>query len=201
MRRAVVLALLIGCGGSSSNPPDAAVPADVAIDGPSLPVFRNPVATPDTELALQALQLLGAQVSGTNPSSCNGCHGMTQQHLRYWRALSDTSMTNCLTDLNVTSQQSAVHMIDCLRSMPTLPTSDFATKNLGIFATAARLPWFAYTFWKAYGDGYEAKLATFQAESGMPKEGVTPLTQPQFDIIAEWFARGLPGLEIGRAHV
>ena len=185
---------MIGCGGSSSNPPDAG-PADSAIDGPTLPVFRNPVSTPDNQLALEALQLLGAQVSGTNTSSCNGCHGMTKQHLRYWRALSDTSMSTCLTDLNVTSQQSAIHMIDCMRSMPTLPTSDFATKNLGIYATAARLPWFAYTFWMAYGDGYEAKLAEFQAQSGMPKEGVTPLTQPQFDIIAEWFVRGLPGLE------
>ncbi len=194
MRRAVLFVLLFGCGGSSSNPPDA-VPADVAIDAPTVPVFRNPVTTPDNELALQALQLLGAQVSGTNPSSCNGCHGMTKQHLRYWRALSDTSMTTCLTDLQVTSQQSAMQMIDCMRSMPTLPTSDFATKKLGIFATAARLPWFAFTFWRAYGDGYEAKLATFQAMAGMPKEGVTPMTQPQFDIIAEWFARGLPGLE------
>ncbi|CAN5919029.1 hypothetical protein BH11MYX3_BH11MYX3_28150 [soil metagenome] len=158
-------------------------------------MFRNPVALPDDQLATQALQLLGAQVSGANTSSCNGCHGMTKQHLRYWRALSDTSMTTCLTDLSVSSQQSARQMIDCMRSMPTLPDSDFATKKLGIYATAARLPWFAYTFWMAYGDEFPTKLAQFQAESGMPKEGVTPLTQPQFDIVAEWFVRGLPGLD------
>ena len=194
MRLVLVLALVIGCGGSSSNPPDAG-PADSSIDAPALPVFRNPVTLPDAQLATQALQLLGAQVSGTNPSSCNGCHGMTKQHLRYWRALSDTSMATCLTDLSVSSQQSARQMIDCMRSMPTLPESDFATKNLGIYATAARLPWFAYTFWKAYGDEGPTKLAQFQAEAGMPKNGVTPLTQPEFDIVAEWFVRGLPGLD------
>ena len=193
MRRALLFALMIGCGGSSATP-DAG-PADASIDAPTVPVFRNPVTLPDDQLALQALQLLGAQVSGTNTSSCNGCHGMTKQHLRYWRALSDTSMANCLTDLSVASQASAVQMIDCLRAMPTLPASDFATKKLGIYATAARLPWFAYTFWMAYGDEGPAKLAQFQAMSGMPKEGVTPLTQGQFDIVAEWFARGLPGLD------
>ena len=195
MRRAIVLVWLIGCGGSSSTPPDAEVPADVSFDAPTLPVFRNPVATPDAQLALQALQLLGAQVSGTNPSSCSGCHGMTKQNLRYWRALSDTSMTSCLTDLNVTTQQSAMSMIDCMRAMPTLPASDYDTKKLGIYAIAAKLPWFTYTFWKAYGDGYATQLAQFQAEAGMPKGAITPLTQPEFDIVAEWFARGLPGLE------
>ena len=87
-------------------------------------------------------------------------------------------------------------MIDCMRAMPALPDSDFDTKKLGIYATAARLPWFAYTFSMAYGDADgPAKLAEFQAMAAMPKEGVVPLTQPQFDIIAEWYARGLPGLE------
>lgn len=187
-------ALVLGCGGGSSTPEDAG-PQDAPIDAPVAPVFRNPVALPDDQLAVQALQILGAQVAGTNPASCSGCHGMTKQHLRYWRALSDTTMTSCLTDLSVSTQASAVHMIDCLRAMPTLPDSDFATTKVGIYATAARLPWFAYAFSMAYGDQAPAKLAQFQAEAGMPKNGVVPLTQPQFDIVAEWYVRGLPWLE------
>ncbi len=197
MRHAIVLGMVLatGCGGGgSSDAPDAG-PADSSIDAPTLPVFRNPVNLPDDQLAAQALQLLGADVPGASTTSCNGCHGMTKQSLRYWRALSDTSMTSCLTDLNVSSQQSALQMIDCMRSMPTLSTSDFSTKKVGIFSTASTLPWFAYTFWMAYGDEGPAKLALFQAEAGMPKEGITPLTQPQFDIVAEWFIRGLPALE------
>ena len=194
MRRAFLLAFLIACHGSS-NGPDAG-PADAAIDAPVVPVFRNIVTLPDSQLALQALQLLGAPVSGATAASCNGCHGVTKQHLRYWRALSDTAMTTCLTDLNVSSQASARQMIDCMRAMPTLPGSDFSTKKLGVYATASRLPWFKYTFWMAYGDvDGPTQLAEFQAMAGMPKEPIVPLTQAQFDIVAEWYARGLPGLD------
>ncbi len=198
MRRTLVLVLLFAaCGGSSATtPPDAApAEADAALDAPVAPVFRNPVSLPDDELALQALQLLGAGVTGAQPNSCNGCHGLTRQHLRNWRVLSDTAMTSCLTDLQVSSQANALRMIDCVRAMPAIPTSDFDTKKLGIFATAAKLPWFAYTFWIAYGDAGPAKLAEFQAMAGMPKPGVPELTQAQFDIVAEWFVRGLPKLD------
>jgi len=191
MRRLLLVAL-VGCGSShSGNSPDAA-PPDVAIDAPVAPVFRNPVTLPDDQLAQQALTILGASGGGTE---CNACHGMTRQHLRYWRALTDTSMSSCLTDLAVTSQQSAQQMIDCLRTMPSVPTSDFAVQHLGVAAAAARLPWFQYTFWRAYGDQGQAKLADFIAQAGMPKDTVPPLTQPQFDIVAEYFARGLPMLD------
>jgi hypothetical protein len=194
MRRNLVVVLLVAACGGSSATPDAG-PADASIDAPVLPVFRNPVSLGDSELALQALQILGAGVSGAATNSCNGCHGITKQHLNTWRALSDTARINCLTDLQVSSQANAQRMIDCIRAMPALPDSDFATSKLGIYSTAAKLPWFAYTFWKAYGADGPAKLAAFQAMAGMPKPGVPDLTQEQFDIIAEWFVRGLPKLD------
>ena len=185
MHRAFVVLVLVACGGSSKDNPDAG-PPDSSIDAPSLPAFRNPVNLDDTTLATQALQIL----SGT----CNQCHGMTRQNLRYWRGLSDTSMASCLTDLQVTTTESAQQMIDCMRSMPALPGSDFSTKKLGVYSTATRLPWFQYLFWKAYGDAGAEKLADLNSHAGMPKEG-TPLTQEQFDIVAEWYVRGLPMLE------
>jgi hypothetical protein len=201
MRRLLVLAL-IGCGSHHGDKvpdaapmPDVAVdaPVDVAIDAATLPVFRNPVNLPDDQLASQALQILGA--TGTNQQTCRACHGVTRQYLRYWRALTDTTMSSCLTDLQVTTQQSAQQMIDCLRMTPSMPDSDFAADHLGIAAAAARLPWFQYTFWKAYGAEAPAKLADFITQVGMPKAPVPPLTQGQFDIIAEYFARGLPQLD------
>ena len=194
MRRLLVLAL-IGCGSHHADKlPDAAPPApDVAIDAPMVPVFRNPVNLPDDQLATQALEILGA--TGTNQQTCRQCHGMTRQYLHYWRALTDTAMSSCLTDLAVTTQQSAEQMIDCMRMMPSDPDSDFATQHLGIAAAAARLPWFQYTFWKAYGEQGQAKLADFITQAGMPKATVPPLTQGQFDIVAEYFARGLPQLD------
>ncbi|MDB4963060.1 MAG: putative glycoside hydrolase [Myxococcales bacterium] len=191
-RSVVVLAFVVACGGGSDTP-DAG-PADAAADAPTLPAFRNAVTLPDNELALQSLQILGAAVPGTHTDSCNGCHGLTKQRLRYWRALSDTSMTSCLTDLQVSSAQSAQTMLDCMREMPTLATSDYQTKKLGIYSTAARLPWFQYAFWVAYGDD-TTQLTTFQNHAGMPKDGLPSLTQSQFDLVAEWFVRGLPLLD------
>ncbi|HLL24624.1 MAG TPA: hypothetical protein VK427_20975, partial [Kofleriaceae bacterium] len=199
MRRALVLLLIAagGCGGSKDNPQrDASPPPpppDVAIDAAIAPVFRNAVTLSDADLAQQALQIMGAPVPGAQAASCNTCHGLTRQNLRYWRSLSDTSMARCFTDLDVASAESARAMIDCMRAMP-MATADFATKKLGIYSTAANLPWFQYVFWKAYGDAGPAKLAELQAMAGMPK-GLTPMTQGQFDILAEWYVRGLPMLD------
>jgi hypothetical protein len=193
MRRLVVVIAIAACGSSHGDGPDAAV--DAAIDAPMAPVFRNPVSLPDDQLATEALKILGANVSGA-AQNCEGCHGMTRQRLRYWRALSDTAMSSCLTDLSVATQESAQKMIDCTRTMVDVPTSDFATQKLGIYATAVKLPWFAFTFWRAYGDEGAAKLAEFQQAIGMPKDGGgMPLTQEQFDIVAEWFNRGVPELD------
>ncbi|MDX2086428.1 MAG: hypothetical protein SFX73_01205 [Kofleriaceae bacterium] len=188
MRRALVLAVVLGCGDKPAPvEPDATHTPDAPdIDSRVLPVFRHPVTTPDAELAVQALEVL---------ERCNGCHGVTKQKLRYWRALSDTALSACFTDLSVSSAQSALGMLDCMRAMPGTSTSDFSTKKLGVFATAARLPWFDYTFWMAYGDASPAELASFQDHVAMPKEGIPALTQAEFDLVAEWFVRGLPRLD------
>lgn len=189
--RCVLVLVLVGCGGSHAAKPDAP-PPDVAIDAQPAPVFRNPVTLPDDQLATQALAILGA--TGT-AQECNACHGLTRQHIRYWRALTDTSMSTCLTDLAVSSPQSAQQMIDCLRTMPAVAGSDFASQKLGIAAAAARLPWFQYTFEKAYGGNGDAQLADFIGQAGMPQSRVPSLTQDQFDIVAEYFARGVPLLD------
>jgi hypothetical protein len=192
MHRSLWIVLLVACGGGHAAP-DAGADASIPIDAELAPVFRNPVTLPDDQLATQALQLIGADVTGAQ-QECDSCHGLTRQHLAYWRALSDTSLSTCLTDLAVTSQASAKQMMDCLRATPTDGNSDFQTTKLGIFATAARLPWFQYTFAKAYGDSADAYTA-FETAVAMPRAKVPQLTQPQFDIVAEYFIRGLPMLD------
>ncbi|MEO8844277.1 MAG: hypothetical protein ABI591_09995 [Kofleriaceae bacterium] len=203
MRRAI-LVLLVACGGGHHSNPDAppVVPdaahefLDASVDAAVLPVFRNPVTTTDGQLVTQALQLLGANVPGAQTHSCNNCHALTKQQLRYWRALGDTGMATCLTDLSVQSQQSALQMINCLRMTPDNPSSNFLTQKLGIYASAGRLPWFDYVFHMAYGADAQAQRATFIEMAAMPHGAtVAALTQEQFDIVAEWFARGLPRLD------
>ncbi len=188
-----VVSISAACGGSSAVvEPDAPPPEP---DAEVAPTFRNPVTLPDDELATKALELLGADVLGAR-QSCNECHGVTRQHLAYWRALSDTSMTSCLTDLAVTTPESARKMIDCMRSMPEVATSDFQTKKLGVVSTAANLAWMDFTFRKAFGPDAPAQMALFKTQVGMPRGTTVPqFTQPEFDIVAEWFARGLPQLE------
>ena len=199
MRTAMALGFLSlitissACGGGAAATPDA--PPDLPPDADVAPAFRNPVALPDSELAIEALKLLGANVPGSR-QSCNECHGMTRQHLAYWRALSDTSMSTCLTDLAVSSPESARTMLDCIRAMPELGGSDFQTTKLGVFSTATNLAWFDYAAKKAYGPDAATELAKLEAMVGMPRGSTIPKwTQPEFDIVAEWFARGLPSLE------
>ena len=202
MRRAIVLFLVLGCGGKdrvvpADADPDAA--PDAAPDALVVPVFRNPVNLPDDQLALSALKILGARVSGASTTSCNGCHSLTRQQLRNWRVLSDTAMTTCLTDLAISSRESARTMIECIRSMPELPQSDFQAKKLGIYSSATHLGWFNVAVHYGYdGGGTGTMLGTeLVTTAGMPRSGgsAVPLSQAQFDVVAEWFVRGLPRLE------
>ncbi|HEY0254023.1 MAG TPA: hypothetical protein VGC41_20985, partial [Kofleriaceae bacterium] len=131
IKRLLVVIAVAACGNSARNAPqdgsspvddasqgiDAAIAIDAPIDAPVAPVFRNKLTMTDAELAPQALQLLGANVANASTSSCNQCHGLTKQHLAYWRALGDASLSTCLTDLAVTTQDSAKKMVNCLRSV------------------------------------------------------------------------------------
>lgn len=206
VKRALVLALLVACGSNNNNKPadasfmDADPFMDAPIDAPVLPAFRTPhPEMSDGELAEKALARMGVQspaVPNAVSASCNTCHGMTKDRLRYWRQLSDTSMTNCLTDLDVTTTESAKAMVNCMRMQPDVETSMFDTTKLGYYATAGRLGWFDYLFWKAYGPMAPAQKAAFINAAAMPHGSDTvPLTQEDFDIIAEWVSRGLPQLD------
>jgi hypothetical protein len=63
--------------------------------------------------------------------------------------------------------------------------------NFGVYAAAARLPWFSFLF-QHTPDGASAQ-SDFISHVGMPRGG-QPWTQAEFDLVAEWFGRRLPGL-------
>ena len=180
-------------GDDDSEVVDAGSP-DAAIDAAVRPVFRNPVDLPDDELAAAVLSMLGAPVADAQ-DSCDRCHGLTRQSVRFWRALGDQAQSNCLTDLEVTDPVVARTMIDCMREDPADPKSMFKANKLGVYSTGAHLPWFAYVFDLAFGEEGAAEHETFVSQLGMPRGSLEPFAQEQFDLVAEYFARGVPLLE------
>jgi hypothetical protein len=168
---------------------------DVRALGPGIvPPFRNPVSLPDEELGLQVLALMGAPVEGS-VENCNRCHGMTQQSLRAWLGFGNQALVKCQVGSAVTDPTKARGMVDCLRLTPSDPSSDFTPAKLGPYTTAAHLPWFVYLFDLAYGTGGPAQHQQFLARVSMPRGGLPLLDQAQFDLVAEYFARGLPLLD------
>lgn len=181
----VLFAAACGGGDDASSIPDANVP-DAAV----APAFRNPVDLPDDQLAMQALQMIGANVEGAD-RNCNACHSITKSKLRSWELLSDAAMANCLTDLGVTDATDALAMTACLRENPNDETTPFSPGVLGFYATGADLDWFTYLFDLGYGADGNAMHADFSGRVLMPRGEHAAFTQAQFDILAEWVARDL----------
>jgi hypothetical protein len=142
----------------------------------------------DEELADQALALLGQGATG---ESCQDCHGITRQRLYHWRALSDTTLSACMSDYTNTDPVAAKAMIDCFREEAS-ETMAFHAPRLGIFTSAAHLEYFEFMFQRAYGDDAPAEYQEFKDRLAMPRGGRAPYTQAEFDIVASWFTRGVP---------
>jgi hypothetical protein len=172
------------------------VPIDappVPIDAPSgIPKLRNPVSTPDLELAQQASALLGVG-GGKN---CDRCHALTRGSLDSWRLETNNAVVNCLGNVEPVNQAQALTIVECFRQEPGVAASGWPPNKLGIYNTAARLAWFEYVFDLAYGptEG-PVQLDLFTGEAAMPRSDTGRFTQGEFDIVAEWFARGLPQIE------
>lgn len=188
----------VACSGGKGTPDpvDAGIPDAVPLpDAAVAPVLFNPRDDlGDEELADQALALLGFEAE-SGQENCENCHGLTRQRMRYWRAITDTSIGSCFADLDLFTADAAKDAIDCMREEPAEAASVYHTENVAIFATGAHLPWFDFAFKRAYGDDYQTELDDFIARVGMPRGEITPYTQDEFDIVASWFTRGVPQLD------
>ncbi len=160
------------------------------------PPLRNPVDMPDSDLAYEALKLMGYTPLGATASTCSECHSINRGLMTYWRDLTDTAVADCFADTTIPSKIAAEDALACLKMKPEVATSPFTTSKLGIYAAAGHLDWFEFVFARAFDNQGDDERADFLMKVAMPKQpGETPLTQPEFDIVAEWFARGLPFME------
>jgi hypothetical protein len=170
-----------GGGDGGSAPSDWPTPA---------PALRNPVDMPDADLAYQSLLLMGVGKLGATTTTCTECHDINNGLLEMWRSQTDAAVASCFADPTLPTREAAEAVALCMR-MKANETSPFYTPKLGIYSAAAKLPWFDFLFTNLdeTGNTYD----DFITQVDMPK-ATTHWTQPEFDIVAEWFARGLPFL-------
>ncbi|HEU4583110.1 MAG TPA: hypothetical protein VFS67_32845 [Polyangiaceae bacterium] len=177
-----------GSGGSGGS--GAGGMGGSAGTGASAPALRTKVTLTDDALAHQALDLLGA--SAVNGSGvCKNCHSLGRPTLTQWAQYTQAFSDACLKDADLDDQSAVDAMLGCFHKQAG-DGKPLAPKTFGIYAAAARLPWFSYIFDHASGISNRTKEKNdFVDDVGMPQSG-TPWTQEQFDIVAEWFARKTP---------
>jgi hypothetical protein len=164
------------------DPPPSNNPTNPAPSGwGTPPALRGAVTLSDSALASQAL--------GELQQTCTGCHTLGRPTLTHWAQLTSEFASDCLADTALPDQASVDALLACFQqragSGPKKP------EQFGIYAAAARLPWFSFLF--EHSSGGASAASAFQSGVGMPLAG-TPLTQAEFDVVAEWFARKLPRL-------
>ena len=134
-----------------------------------------------------------AQFNATGPAKFwVGVHGYTAA----------TATLRVVYDSPGTMAKPAKEIVDCMRIEPGHADSPFGPSKVGIYAAAAHLGWFQDTFRAAYPAGVNGNTADtwaieygkFKSRVQMPKGNHPRLSQTEFDVVAEWFARGLPKL-------
>lgn len=161
--------------------------------GSGAPALRNPVSLPDEELAERALRAMGAAAVGAS-GSCGSCHAIGRPTLTRWSQLTADFVRSCLQRTALPDSASVDAMFDCFDAHAA-PASTLQSSQFGIYAAAAHLPWFTFLFQHSSEASTDPvkRQRDFVARVGMPRAGA-PWTQDQFDVVAEWFARGLPQL-------
>jgi hypothetical protein len=93
-------------------------------------------------------------------------------------------------------------IVNCMKLEPGRADSPYVPSKAGIYAVAAHLGFFQAVFKAAFPEGegnntsdtWALEYGKFKNRVSMPKGNHPRLTQGEVDIVAEWFARGLPRL-------
>lgn len=191
-----------GSGGVAGSPNGGAPQGGEGGSGGALlpaPPLRNPVTDlSDDQVAFEALLLMGYQEVGATTNTCTQCHSLNSGLLQSWLQMTQAAEASCFSDTSIPSVDAAATALSCLRVKPENDQSVFSSPKLGIYAAAAHLDWFQFAFDRAYGgDLSQPEYEEFLDKVAMPKvnNGGVPLQQAEFDVVAEWFARGLPFLD------
>ena len=144
--------------------------------------------------------------TGTSNEECNSAAFNASGPAKFYvgvNGYADSTVNVTVTyDSPGTGTKPAKDIVDCMRLEPGHSDSPYTPAKLGIYAAAAHLGWFQDTFKAAFvaGDGsntadtWALEYGKFKNRASMPKGNHPRLAQAEFDIVAEWFARGLPRL-------
>ncbi|HTV20382.1 MAG TPA: hypothetical protein VMG12_16980, partial [Polyangiaceae bacterium] len=148
-------------------------------------------ALDDLALARRALELMGSSAVGSS-GSCSTCHTLGRPTLTQWQQLTKSFADDCLADATLPDVTAVDAMYDCFERHG---GSGFQTSDYGIYAAASHLPWFSFVLENASAnaDDPSGHDTAFVARVGMPRAGQR-WTQDEFDVVAQWFARGAPSL-------
>lgn len=171
-----------------SNPDNPDEPVTEPIVWGTTPPLRDPLVVSDTALAQQALTLLGSSAVGAE-GSCRNCHSLGRPTLTRWAQLTREFTTDCLANTQLPDQAAVDAMLGCFSQRA--GNGAAGPSHFGVYAAAAQLPWFSFLF--QHTPGGDTVQSDFVTHVGMPRGG-QPWTQAEFDVVAEWFARQLPGL-------
>ena len=144
--------------------------------------------------------------TGTSNEDCTGAQFNASGPAKFYVGVQ--GYADATIDLKVTyavpgtGTKPAADIVDCLRLEPGHADSPYVPAKLGIYAAAAHLGWFQDTFKAAFpagqgsntADTWALEYGKFKNRASMPKGNHVRLSQGDFDIVAEWFARGLPDL-------
>ncbi|MCA9668736.1 MAG: hypothetical protein KC503_24250, partial [Myxococcales bacterium] len=191
-RYAKAMAFIKACGDNPSDCQWDDITSKPNEGGPG-----DPVELDDDALATEALKALGAQVDGAT-DRCSECHAVGRAGIRNWHELTKLANASCFKD-----DMTALQKVDCLRSDPNNPMSHFEALKAGMWAAGANL----YQMRKLFQDAFpvseggnseltwQREFARFKTRVGMPKGNHPQMSQREFNIVIEWFKRGLPKLD------
>jgi hypothetical protein len=185
-----------GSGGSAiqqpmPDPMDAGSGGAAPEEWGTPPILFNRIALEDDELGPAVLALMGSSAVGS-AGSCANCHTLGRPTLTHWLQLTKSFAGDCLADSTLPDQTQVDSMFACFERHSASPAG-FVPSDFGIYAAAAHLPWFTFLFEHASVDDTTTVHEQFIARVGMPRAGER-WSQGDFDLLAEWFTRGLPGL-------
>src|SRR5690606_36313143 len=151
------------------------------------------VSLADEALAEQALAILGSSAVGAS-GGCAACHSLRRPTLTRWLQLTNGFASACLADTALPDAPAVDAMYGCFEQHATSPAA-LAAWDFGLYSAAAHLPWFSYVLQRASAAGADAQKfhQRFVDRVGMPRAGER-WSQAEFDVVAECFTRGLPGL-------